>query len=56
MVGSLACRAQLLLAAEVFLALLEEVWFKQHVQIKGEERQRLQEKEELLKKWLTCSL
>lgn len=56
MVDTLACRAQLLLATEVLLALLEEVWFKQQVKVKGEERQRLQQEEKLLKEWLTRPL
>lgn len=56
MVNTLAHRAQLLLATEVLLALLQEVWFKQQVQVKGEERQWLQQEEELLEERLTCPL
>lgn len=56
MVDTLACRAKLFFATEMLLALLEEMWFKQQVQVKGEERQWLQQEQELLKEWLTSPL
>ena len=56
MVDTLAGRAQLLLATEMLLALLEKMWFKQQVQVKREERQWLQQEEELLKERLARPL
>lgn len=56
LVSTVAGGAQLLLVSQVLLALLEEMGFKQEVQVKGQEGQGLQQEEELLKQRLTWTV